>query len=85
MHRYSVNFTWESRTGEHSFAGTEKNFNQPLDYLLQFAEKLPGDHTDNKHFRVVASRSHFNQETEAFVQALIVEGKRYPWSARAAH
>ena len=53
----------------------EKNFSQPLDYLLQFAEKLPADHNDETNFRVVASRSHFNEETRAFVEALDTGGK----------
>ena len=46
-----------------------------MDYLLQFAEKLPGDHCDETHFRVVASRSHFNDETKAYVEALDSGGK----------
>jgi len=54
----------------------EKNYNQPLDYLMQFAEKLPADHNDEPHFRVVASRSHFNEETKAFVEALDSGGKK---------
>ncbi|MCK5136476.1 MAG: 3'(2'),5'-bisphosphate nucleotidase CysQ [Bacteroidales bacterium] len=53
----------------------EKNFNQPLDYLLQFSEKLPRENEDNRFFRVVASRSHYNEETEAFVNALDKGGK----------
>lgn len=53
----------------------EKNFNQPLDYLLQFAERLPMDNSDDRFFRVVASRSHYNEETAAFVNALDNGGK----------
>ena len=53
----------------------EKNFYQPLDYLLQFAEQLPSGYEDEKNFRVVASRSHFNEETKAFVNALDTAGK----------
>ncbi len=44
-----------------------KNFLQPLDYLLQFADKLPLDQPESSEFRVVASRSHYNEETSEFV------------------
>lgn len=53
----------------------KKNYHQPLDYLLQFAERLPLDKNDEKQYRVVASRSHYNQETEAFVNSLDSGGK----------
>jgi len=53
----------------------KKYFNQPLDYLIQFSEKLPGDPGNKNYFRVVASRSHFNSETEAFVTTLDSGGK----------
>lgn len=53
----------------------EKYFDQPLDYLFQFSDKLPGDPGDEQYFRVVASRSHYNSETEAFVGALDSGGK----------
>jgi 3'(2'), 5'-bisphosphate nucleotidase len=54
----------------------EKNFNQPLDYLLQFSERLPVDDPSGVEFRVVASRSHYNQETQDYVNAIDTGGKR---------
>lgn len=48
----------------------EKNFTQPLDYLLQFADPLPVEEADPKFFRVVASRSHYNEETRAYVESI---------------
>jgi len=53
----------------------EKNFNQPLDYLLQFADQMPCEPPDEENFRVVASRSHYNEDTKAFVEALDPGGK----------
>ena len=53
----------------------EKNFYQPLDYLLQFSESLPVERTEDESFRVVASRSHYNEETRAFVESLDSGGK----------
>jgi 3'(2'), 5'-bisphosphate nucleotidase len=53
----------------------EKNFNQPLDYLLQFSEPMPVEQPDEQHFRVVASRSHYNDDTKAFVESLDSGGK----------
>jgi 3'(2'), 5'-bisphosphate nucleotidase len=53
----------------------EKYFNQPLDYLVQFSEQLPKTPADEKKFRVVASRSHYNDETRAFVNSLDSGGK----------
>ena len=53
----------------------EKNFYQPLDYLLQFSESLPLERTEKKSFRVVASRSHYNEETRSFVESLDSGGK----------
>jgi 3'(2'), 5'-bisphosphate nucleotidase len=52
-----------------------KNFNQPLDYLIQFATPLPSGKPDDRYFRVVASRSHYNQETKDYVNALDTGGK----------
>jgi 3'(2'), 5'-bisphosphate nucleotidase len=52
-----------------------KNFDQPLDYLLQFAERLPVAAPSDHQFRVVASRSHYNQETRDYVNALDTGGK----------
>ncbi len=54
----------------------ENYFKQPLDYLIQFAEKLPGDHNDQEQFRVVASRSHYNEDTDAFIRTLDSHGKK---------
>ena len=53
----------------------EKNFNQPLDYLIQFSTRLPSGQPDDRYFRVVASRSHYNQETQDYVNALDTGGK----------
>ncbi len=53
----------------------EKSYHQPLDYLLQFAESLPLNQNDDTHYRVVASRSHYNEETKAFVNSLDRGGK----------
>lgn len=53
----------------------EKNLKQPLDYLLQFSDALPLEQADSKLFRVVASRSHYNEETKNFVEALDSQGK----------
>ena len=53
----------------------EKYFTQTLDALVRNSEKLPGDHTGENYFRVVASRSHYNDETEAFVRSLESGGK----------
>lgn len=54
----------------------EKNFSQPFDYLIQFATPLPLASPDDKCFRVVASRSHFNQETADFVKSVDTKGKK---------
>jgi len=53
-----------------------KYFNQPLDYLLQFSEQLPVESADDQYFRVVASRSHYNAETEAFIDTIDTGGKK---------
>ena len=53
----------------------EKNFTQPLDYLLQFSDPLPMEKPEEKLFRVVASRSHYNEETRKFVEAIDTGGK----------
>ena len=42
----------------------QKNFNQALDYLLQFADKLPIEELLQTLFKVVASRSHYNRGNE---------------------
>ena len=47
-----------------------KNFTQPVDYLVQFATRLPDKTAGDDEFRVVASRSHFNRETELYVNNL---------------
>jgi 3'(2'), 5'-bisphosphate nucleotidase len=53
----------------------EKNFSQHIDYLTQFAATLPKEETSEDSFRVVASRSHFNDETRAFVDAIDTGGR----------
>lgn len=53
----------------------EKNFSQPFDYLIQFADRLPAGEADKKFFRVVASRSHYNQETQDYVKTIDTGGK----------
>jgi len=53
----------------------EKNFYQPLDYLLQFADHLPLEALNPELFTVVSSRSHYNEETRKFVEALDSGGK----------
>ena len=53
----------------------EKNFAQALDYLLQFSESLPLEETGEEGFRVVASRSHYNEETRKFVESLDSGGR----------
>ncbi len=58
------------------FCRDDQNLHQPLDYLLQLAESLPLQQQEKKSFRVVASRSHYNQETETFVNSLDSGGKK---------
>jgi 3'(2'), 5'-bisphosphate nucleotidase len=53
-----------------------KYFSQPLDYLIQFSDQLPLYGADEEHFRIVASRSHFNEETEAYVDGIETGGKK---------
>jgi len=54
----------------------KKYFDQPLDYLVQFADELPLENDENHElFRVVASRSHFNEETERFIHSMEPEGR----------
>jgi 3'(2'), 5'-bisphosphate nucleotidase len=53
----------------------EKNFAQPLDYLLQFSESLPVEKTEEEEFIVVASRSHYNEDTRKFVESLDAGGR----------
>jgi len=48
----------------------EKNFTQPIDYLVQFATPLPDRDPGDEEFKVVASRSHFTRETENYVNSL---------------
>jgi 3'(2'), 5'-bisphosphate nucleotidase len=62
----------------------EKNFTQPLDYLLQFADPLPLKEPDPKYFRVVASRSHFNEETRAYVESLDIAEKEISLVSRGS-
>jgi len=53
----------------------EKNMDLPLDYLLQFADQLPLKTRERMQYRVVASRSHFNDETLAYIRQLDTRGK----------
>jgi len=53
----------------------EKNLYQPLDYLLQFADKLPMGNQNPELFTVVSSRSHYNEETRSYVESLDSGGK----------
>ncbi len=53
----------------------EKNFYQPLDYLLQFSESLPREAQNPDLFTVVSSRSHYNEETRQYVESLDSGGK----------
>ena len=53
----------------------EKNLDQPLDYLLQFADRLPLQARNPGLFTVVSSRSHYNEETRKFVESLDSGGK----------
>ena len=64
--------------GMGSFRCTKKkHFDQPLEYLVQFADELPLEKGDEHEFyRVVASRSHFNSETKMFIDFLELEGKK---------
>ena len=55
---------------------TEDNINQPLDYLLQFADSLPLEEPSQETFRVVASRSHFNEDTKNYVESLDSGGRK---------
>lgn len=54
----------------------EKNFKQAFEYLVQLGDALPCVKEDPDNFRVVASRSHYNQETSDFVEALDRGGKQ---------
>ncbi len=63
-------------TGQGAWRCTQSRyFDQALDYLLQFAEALPLEGDGDKCFRVVASRSHYNEETAAFVKQLDHDGR----------
>jgi 3'(2'), 5'-bisphosphate nucleotidase len=53
----------------------EKNFTQPIDYILQFADPLPLEKPEERHFNVVASRSHYNEETRKFVESIDSGGR----------
>jgi 3'(2'), 5'-bisphosphate nucleotidase len=53
----------------------EFNFTQPMDYLLQFADALPQKNQHPELFTVVSSRSHYNEETREFVEALDAGGR----------
>ena len=62
----------------------EKYFDQPIDYLIQFSDKLPINDSEEHRFRVVASRSHFNEETEAFINGLDTGGKEVELVSRGS-
>jgi 3'(2'), 5'-bisphosphate nucleotidase len=53
----------------------KKNYDQALDYLLQFADRLPIEDPSESLFRVVASRSHYNQETKNYVDSMDTRGR----------
>ena len=53
----------------------QKNFKHALDYLLQFSDRLPMENPSESLYRVVASRSHYNQETKEFVDSLDTGGR----------
>jgi len=53
----------------------EKNFFQAFDYLVQFATPLPAGEADEKIYRVVASRSHYNSETQDYLNSIDTGGK----------
>ena len=73
-----INELYVGLPGIGSFRCTEKkHFSQPLDYLVQFSESLPLEKGEEEDlYRVVASRSHFNEETERFINFLELEGKQ---------
>ena len=48
---------------------------QPMDYLLQFADSLPAEESQKDVFKVVASRSHYNEETKNYVESLDSGGR----------
>lgn len=51
-----------------------KNYSQPVEYLVQFADRLPVV-TEDTYYRIVASRSHFNIDTENFIHSVDTGGK----------
>jgi 3'(2'), 5'-bisphosphate nucleotidase len=53
----------------------EKNFRQPFDYLIQMATRLPCAEPAGDHYRVVASRSHFNEQTREYIRGLDTGGR----------
>jgi len=53
----------------------EKNFTEPLDYMIRFAEPLPLERSSQEHFKVVASRSHYNDETRRYVESIDSGGR----------
>jgi len=62
-----------------------KYFNQPLEYLVQFSEKLPFEKQKQHGIcRVVASRSHFNEETKQFIDFLELEGRKVSLVSRGS-
>lgn len=71
-----LNSLYVGLTGRGAFlCREEKNFFQPFDYLVQFSTPLPAAEENRDRFRVVASRSHYNRETEEYVNSLDTGGK----------
>lgn len=62
----------------------EKYFDQPFDYLIQFSTPLPIEEQNDTYLRVVASRSHYNAETDDFVNALDHQGKEISLVSRGS-
>ena len=72
-----INHLYAGIPGSGAFrCSIEKNFNQPLEYMIQFAEPLPLESPSQEHFRVVASRSHYNDETRRFVESIDSGGRK---------
>lgn len=71
-----INSLYFGMEGEGAFlCRDESYFGKPLDMLIQYSDRLPENHNDDQYFRVVASRSHYNEETETYVNSLDNKGK----------
>ncbi len=75
LHLSSMNSMWAFLEEGAFRCRNEKYFDQALDYLLQFSDLLPLEEPEEKLFRVVASRSHYNEETRHYVEAFDTGGK----------